>query len=89
MNCSFKKWDIIGKMSFKIQFFSNRIADFLNLWPLATGFTFGQTFGLRRHIPLAAVAVAKGEKPSATAIDLRPSVDHCPGDSGPPYFSFP
>ena len=63
-------------MSFKIQFFSNRIADFSNLWPLAAGFTFGGTFGLWLHIPLAAVAVAKGEKPSATTLDFWPSVDH-------------
>ena len=63
-------------MSFKIHYFSNRIADFSNLWPSAAGFTFGQTFGPQLHIPLAAVAVAEGEKPSATAIDLRPSVDH-------------
>ena len=64
-------------MSFKIQFFSNRIADFSNLWPSAAGFTFGRTFGLRLHIPLAAVAVAEGGKPLATAVKLPPSVDHC------------
>ena len=62
-------------MSFKIQFFSNRIADFSNLWPSVTGFTFGRTFGLQLHIPSAAVAIAEGEKYSATAVDLWPSVD--------------
>ena len=76
MNRSFKKWDIIGKMSFKIQFFSNKIADFSYLWPSATGFTLGRTFSLWLHIPSAAVAVAEGEKPSAKALDLRHSVDH-------------
>ena len=55
-----KKWDIIGKMSFKIQFFSNRIADFSNLWPLATGFTFGQTF-CRRYMKPKAERSAEGE----------------------------
>ena len=64
-------------MSFKTQLFSNRIADFSNLRPLAACFTFGRTFGLRLHIPLAAVAVAEGEKPSALAEDLRPLADLC------------
>ena len=59
-------------MSLKIQLFSNRIADFSNLWPSTTGFFFG----LQLHIPSAAIAVAEGEKPSATAVDLWPLVDH-------------
>ena len=45
-------------------------------WPAlgsAAGFTFGRMFDLWLHIPSA--AVAKGEKPLATAVDLRPSVD--------------
>ena len=39
--------------------------------------TFGQTFGLRLHRPSAAEVKAEGEKPSTSAEDLRPSVDHC------------
>ena len=35
-----------------------------------------QTFGLRPQKPSVAVAVAEGKKPSASAVDLRPSVDH-------------
>ena len=37
--------------------------------------TFGQTFGLWLHRPLAAKVEAEGEKPSTSAEDLRPSVD--------------
>ena len=36
-------------------------------------YQFSKNFGLWTYNPLA--AVAKGEKPSATAVDLRPSVD--------------
>ena len=36
-----------------------------------------KNFGLRPYKPSVAVAVAEGEKSSATAVDLRPSVDPC------------
>ena len=38
---------------------------------------FCQNFGLRLYRPSAAVAIAEGEKPLATAVDLQPSVDLC------------
>ena len=34
-----------------------------------------KTFGLRPSEPSVAVAVAEGAKPSATAVEIRPSVD--------------
>ena len=34
-----------------------------------------QNFGLRPYKP--SVAVAVGKKPSASAVEIRPSVDHC------------
>ena len=35
-----------------------------------------KNFGLRPYEPSVAVAVAEGAKPSATAVEIRPSVDH-------------
>ena len=40
-----------------------------------------KNFGLRPYKPSVAVAIAEGEKSSATAVDLRPSVD--------PWFGVP
>ena len=40
--------------------------------------TIFKNFGLRPYKPLLAVAVAKGAKPSATAVEIRPLVDLCP-----------
>ena len=37
--------------------------------------TIFKNFGLRPYKPLVAVAVAKGAKPSATAVEIWPSVD--------------
>ena len=39
--------------------------------------SYFKNFGLRPSKPSAAEAVAECEKPSATAVDLRPSVDRC------------
>ena len=36
-----------------------------------------QNFGLRPYKPSVAIAVAVGKKPSASAVEIRPSVDHC------------
>ena len=40
-----------------------------------SNFFVSKNFGLRPYKPSVAVAVAEGEKSSATAVDLRPSVD--------------
>ena len=37
--------------------------------------TIFKNFGLRPYKPSVAVAVAEGAKPSATAVEIRPSVD--------------
>ena len=41
--------------------------------------TIFKNFSLRPHKPSLAVAVAKGAKPSAMAIEIWPSVDLCKG----------
>ena len=39
--------------------------------------TIFKNFGLRPYKPSVAVAVAEDAKPSATAVEIRPSVDPC------------
>ena len=38
-----------------------------------------KNFGLLLYEPSVAIAVAEGAKPSATAVEIRPSVDLCIG----------
>ena len=50
-------------------------------FPMKKSFKFLTTvlknFGLWLYEPSVAVAVAEGAKPSATAVEIRPSVDPC------------